>query len=141
MPYLNTEDRKEADEHPEKAKKPGQLNYLYTKFFIKLWKDNPCYDTIHLIEYLVDRPEGNENCWKLTQMMKATNVTPTDINTARRRAVKEFDRRIANKYEESKRLKNGDVYKEFLENDTSVVTPKMTESPRLLTHSNRRRNK
>lgn len=124
MPYIEQGLRyDELIKHPELAKELGELNFVFTQFYLKLWELEPRYSTIHKIFCLVERPEKETEFYKLNQSVRQntnSSISPTDLHTARLLAALEFYRRIGIKYEEHKRKVNGDIYQE---REKFVITP------------------
>ena len=114
MPYI-TKHRASFDmkKNPKFATAPGDLNYLYTLEFVRMWKAAPCYATFHTISKCEERPETDQSVFELTRSLLVL-WTPTDLKVARKEALAEFRRRIMVHYEtmKSQDENNVDPYKE-----------------------------
>lgn len=112
MPYLIQErkDQLDKEEYGHNLNE-GDVNYLYTKFYITKWLEEQSYKTIHYLRKISLYPAFDTEFNQLNHLIKQhTTLTATDLEVARDLAFYEFMRRIGNNYENGKIAKNGDVY-------------------------------
>lgn len=109
MPYIKQEDRDAVVKDIRAIKTPGELNYVITRYLIKVWNDYPRYDTLHCFrrDFVVD-PKKNALLQDL-RMKLAADITTADVYAAAAEAYHEFRNRIGAAYEGKKIKENGDL--------------------------------
>jgi len=116
MPYLNRERKKVLDEGDRIKLTVGDVNYLFTKYLIKLWEEERSYKKINYLRKITKHPSIDTEFWNLHQEIRLSHtVDEADIEAARDLAFYEFMRREGNDYEDERIVQNGDVYPIFQE--------------------------
>jgi hypothetical protein len=114
MPYINRELRPALDKDFMAAREPGDLAYIFAKFFFRVWTEKPRWTTYHNLECLLLNPERNDEYSHLiSKLSMSTHFTNIDIKVAARAALNELFWRCVRKYEDGKKIANGDVFKEI----------------------------
>ena len=115
MPYILQKDRKRVDKS-QKPETEGELNYLIYSRIVKHWKENPCYNTGQRILKVLTQAEKGSDCWGYVEVDISQYFVAysSHCNPIIRKAIiscvrLEFYRRYLGPYEETKRLKNGDI--------------------------------
>jgi hypothetical protein len=113
MPYILKTRRPDLDKDYTKASEPGDLAYVFSRFFYKIWIKNPRWTTYHSLECLILQPDRNEEYIKMVNRLSmSTHFTQVDIKVAARVSLNELFWRCVRKYEDGKKVANGDVFKE-----------------------------
>lgn len=117
MPYIDVERAIGIDEKGVKPLEPGDLNWVYTCEYIKLWKDNPRYATYHQFIKSISCPWALQKIDLATEwltdellsagdgekeMLRDIEDVEDDLQAARFAAVQEFHRRVMIPYENMK---------------------------------------
>lgn len=115
MPYIAKERRPELDKDYMKASEPGDLAYVFSKFFYRIWAKNPRWTTYHSFEKILLDPNLNEEFERMSSRLSMSiHFNRNDIRVAARAALNELFWRCVRKYEDGKKIANGDVFKEAL---------------------------
>lgn len=116
MPYVDKNLRPALDETPvQAAREPGDLTYIFAKYFYRRWLKDPRWTTYHKLRKLVRDISGDEEFENLYNKLSfSTYFTKMDISVAAELALDEFYRRVVSKYEDGKKVANGDVFRETL---------------------------
>jgi hypothetical protein len=115
MPYIQKEKRPELDRDYMKATEPGDLTYVFSKFFYKLWLQEPRWTTYHNLETLLLQPDRNQDFQQMySRLTMSTHFGIVDVRVAARLALNELFWRCVRKYEDGKKIANGDVFKEVI---------------------------
>jgi hypothetical protein len=113
MPYIDKNLRPALDKDYMVAKEPGDLAYIFAKFFYRVWVSKPRWTTYHALECLVLQPERNEEYSRMvSKLSMSPHFSVIDIRVAARAALNELFWRCVRKYEDGKKVSNGDVFKE-----------------------------
>jgi hypothetical protein len=113
MPYIAKDRRPALDKDYMVAMEPGDLAYVFAKFFYRVWLKNPRWTTYHNLERLLLIPESNEEYSKmLSRLSMSIHFTNADVKIGARVALNELFWRCVRKYEDGKKISNGDVFKE-----------------------------
>ena len=114
MPYISKDLRPALDKDYMVAKQPGDLAYVFAKFFYRVWLSKPSWTTYHNLEVMIRKPELNEDYNRMTSKLSmSTYFTSIDIQVAARAALNELFWRCVRKYEDGKKISNGDCFKEI----------------------------
>lgn len=106
MPYCTDAEKAQARVRLNYPLSFGELNYLFTLEFIKLFRETPKYFVVHqILEHRNGFIDNFRN--KLDN-----NMSRSHYETAFDLAFAEFYRRVVSKYEDKKAKENGDVYVE-----------------------------
>lgn len=123
MPYIQKERRPALDVDYMKATEPGDLAYVFARFFYKAWTREPRWTTYHNLETLLLYPDHNQDFQQMySRLSMSTHFSIADVRVAARLALNELFWRCVRKYEDGKKIANGDVFKE-----TPAETPAPTE--------------
>ncbi len=110
MPYLPEERKQELDKDPLLANTVGDLNYLFTVEYLKIWLAEPRYATIHKIKEASQNRDSSTAINVLeNKLWVSFNFTTNELNVAKELAFLEFYRRVGAEYEEYCIIKNGDL--------------------------------
>ena len=111
MPYLPTGRKKELLVEPQRAKEPGDFNYLFSQAMLKHWlkPEHQRYKTIHQLRKSVVNPAIVDEVDDIDNLLVVLGVPQLDRETARELAFLEFYRRIGSYYEDLAIEKNGDL--------------------------------
>lgn len=114
MPYVLKELRPALDENPVKAaREPGDLTYVFARYFYRRWQKEPRWTTYHKLRKLLRDTSGDEEFFNLYNKLSfSPYFNKIDIVIAAELALNEFYRRVVSKYEDGKKAANGDVFKE-----------------------------
>lgn len=117
MPYINKERRPNMDKDPIRyATEPGDMTYAFSRLFYKKWLETPRWATYHKFRTLLIAPHHDSDFEVLFQGFSAlTQFTNIDVRVAAETALDEFFWRVVRKYEDGKKIANGDVFREVLE--------------------------
>lgn len=116
MPYIDKDRRPALDADYMKAEQPGDLAYVFSKFFYKAWLKEPRWTTYHNLETLLLTPDRNQEFQQMySKLCMSTHFSVADIRVAARAALNELFWRVVRKYEDGKKIANGDVFKEVVE--------------------------
>jgi hypothetical protein len=97
------------------ASEPGDLAYLFAKFFYKVWEKTPRWTTYHNLEKLLAQPSINEEYERMVNKLSmSTHFGRLDIQVAARAALNELFWRCVRGYENGKKVANGDLFGEGL---------------------------
>jgi len=111
LPYIQRENRAELEENPLKAKVPGELAYIFARFFYKEWNLNPSWTTYHNFRKVIREPSSNSKYETLiSQLSKSIYFRHLDLQIAAELALDEFAWRVIRNYENGKKVANGDVF-------------------------------
>lgn len=114
MPYIGKNLRPALDKDYMAAKEPGDLAYVFSRFFFKIWAIKPRWTTYHNLECLALDPSRNEEFQRMVSKLSlSTHFTNVDIKVAIRASLNELFWRCVRKYEDGKKIANGDVFKEI----------------------------
>jgi hypothetical protein len=114
VPYIDKSRRPALDQDYMKATEPGDLAYVFSRFFFKVWNNNPRWTTYHGLEKLYLQPNINEEYEKMVNRLSMSSYfSSLDIKVAARVALNELFWRCVRRYEDGKKLANGDVFKEI----------------------------
>lgn len=113
MPYIAKELRPVLDKDYMAAKEPGDLAYIFAKFFYFIWVKTPRWTTYHNLEKLLLNPDSNEEFARMKNRLgMSPHFSKADIQVAARAALNELFWRCVRRYEDGKKIANGDVFKE-----------------------------
>lgn len=111
MPYIAKDRRLEVDKDYMNCKEPGDLAYVFAKFFYKIWAKEPRWSTYHYLEKMFLQPEINEEYQKmLSRLSMSIHFSSIDVRIGARAALTELFRKCVRKYEDGKCVANGEVY-------------------------------
>jgi hypothetical protein len=115
MPYIDKDRRPALDKDYMVADQAGDLAYVFSKFFYRAWVKNPRWTTYHNLECLILQPDRNEEYSRMvSRLSMSTHFSNIDIKVGARAALNELFWRCVRKYEDGKKIANGDVFKESL---------------------------
>lgn len=110
MPYILDERRQPVLDDPLNATEPGDLTFLFYFWMLVKWSKNPCWTTWHTIRKIIKDYSLDEEFHKLANYVnKSTHFKRLDITAAVEEAKDEFYRRVVTKYENGKKIANGDI--------------------------------
>lgn len=113
MPYIDKDKRPALDVDYMTATQPGDLAYVFSRFFYKAWLREPRWTTYHNFETLLLAPDRNQDFQQMySRLSMSTHFTIADVRVGARLALNEFFWRVVRKYEDGKKIANGDVFRE-----------------------------
>lgn len=117
MPYIDKARRPNIDKDPVRyASEPGDMTYAFSRLFYKKWLATPRWTTYHKFRTWIISPSRDHDFEALFQGFNAlTQFTSLDVHVAAETALDEFFWRVVRKYEDGKKIANGDVFKEVME--------------------------
>jgi len=117
MPYIEKTKRPNIDRDPVRySTEPGDMTYAFSKYFFKVWLQNPRWTTYHRIRTWIRDPNKDAGFFSLYQgFISLTQFTVIDVQEAAKEARDEFFWRVVRRYEDGKKIANGDVFKEAVE--------------------------
>lgn len=115
MPYIEKQRRVEVDADILRATEPGDLTYIFSRYFYKEWIKNPRWATYHRFRCILKDPTTDYAFSKIYYSFStSTRFTQTDVMVAAELALDEFAWRVVRKYEDGKKISNGEVFKELI---------------------------
>lgn len=114
MPYIEKNKRPNMDKDPVRyASEPGDMTYAFDKLFYRKWLESPRWTTYHKIRTWIREPHRDKDFEALyLGFMSLSHFSKIDVEEAAHEAREEFFWRVVRKYEDGKKIANGDVFKE-----------------------------